>query len=154
MKHLFAMILVLVTVGTSWATVPTTEQMAEQMALDKLRLTQEFDALSQLETTVKAGNLTYADLDDKTIEALSLMEDVESSLMAVAGAGDTPLGIPGFWWGLCLSWVGILLVYLLMEDSPDRKEQVKKAVIGALVGIGVWLLFWLVVWGSIFATVR
>ena len=84
----------------------------------------------------------------KPCNGLSLKADVSGSLLAIAGADDLPLGIPGFWWGFCLSWVGILLVYLLMEDSADRKEQVKKAVIGALVGIGVWIVFWILFWAS------
>ncbi len=127
---------------------PDVSSIAQQLDQDQLLLTKEFGDLNTLEQRVKQERLTFEELDVQTITELNLKADVASALVAVAGADDLPLGIPGFWWGLCLSWIGILLVYLLMEDSPDRKEQVKNAVIGALVGLGVWLLFWILFWAS------
>ena len=124
------------------------DQISQVLKADKATIEHEFEALDALEQRVKSEELTYTDLDQETVESLSLKADVSSSLLAVAGADDVPLGIPGFWWGFCLSWVGILLVYLLMEDSPERKEQTKNAVIGALVGIGVWIIFWILFWAS------
>jgi hypothetical protein len=115
---------------------------------DKSSLEQDFEALNALEAKIKAENLTFKDLDASTVSSLSLKEDVQGSLVAVAGADDLPLGIPGFWWGFCLGLVGILLVYILMEDSPDRKEETKKALIGALIWVGIWIVLWLVVFGT------
>jgi hypothetical protein len=92
--------------------------------------------------------LTYDALDNATVSELALKEDVKGALVAVAGADDLPLGIPGFWWGFCLGLIGIQLVYILMEDSPDRKEQTKKALIGALIWVGIWIVFWLLFWAS------
>ena len=124
------------------------DQISQILKTDRSLISEEFSSLDALEQRIKSENLTYVDLDAETIDRLSLKADVSGSLLAIAGADDLPLGIPGFWWGFCLSWVGILLVYLLMEDSADRKEQVKKAVIGALVGIGVWIVFWILFWAS------
>lgn len=42
---------------------------------------------------------------------------------------EPALGIPGFVWGCCLSWVGILVVYLVAEDP----QQTKSAIIGCVV---------------------
>ncbi len=111
-------------------------------------LEDEFKSLEQLEDKIKAENLTFDQLDETTIDQLALKEDVKGALVAVAGADDLPLGIPGFWWGFCLGLIGILLVYILMEDSPDRKEETKKALIGALIWVGIWILLWIVVLGS------
>ncbi len=124
------------------------DQISQVLDADRVAIDQEFQSLDALEQRIKSENLIFSDLDAETIAGLSLKEDVHGSLLAVAGADELPLGIPGFWWGFCLSWIGILLVYLLMEDSPDRKDQVKKAVIGALVGIGVWIVFWALFWAS------
>ena len=124
------------------------DQISQILKTDRALISEEFSSLDALEQRIKSENLTYVDLDQATVDGLSLKADVSGSLLAIAGADELPLGIPGFWWGFCLSWVGILLVYLLMEDSADRKEQVKKAVIGALVGIGVWIVFWILFWAS------
>jgi hypothetical protein len=124
------------------------DQISQVLKMDKSLIAKEFSSLEALEDRIKSENLTYLDLDAETVQGLSLKADVSGSLLAIAGADDLPLGLPGFWWGFCLSWVGILLVYLLMEDSADRKEQVKKAVIGALVGIGIWIVFWILFWAS------
>jgi hypothetical protein len=124
------------------------DQISEVLKADKIVIDQEFQSLEALEQRIKSENLKFSDLEESTVSSLALKEDVHGSLLAVAGADELPLGIPGFWWGLCLSWVGILLVVLLMEDAPDRKEQTKNAIIGALVGIGVWIIFWVLFWAS------
>ena len=127
---------------------PNVDNISQQLKSDQILLVDEFKSLDQVEQRIKEGNLTFADLDAETIKKLALKEDVKSSLVAVAGADDLPLGIPGFWWGFCLGLVGILLVYILMEDSPDRKEETKKALIGALIWVGIWILLWVAILGS------
>ncbi|MCB0684917.1 MAG: hypothetical protein KDC53_00290 [Saprospiraceae bacterium] len=154
MKHLLSLLFMVCILATTLnaendkSVAESPDQISQVLKADKIAIDQEFQALDALEQRVKAENLTYKDLDQETVQALSLKSDVSSSLLAVAGADDLPLGIPGFWWGFCLSWVGILLVYLLLEDSPDRKEQTKKALIGALVGLGVYIVFWILFWAS------
>ena len=124
------------------------DQISQVLTDDKTALEQDFKSLDALEEKIKSEKLTFKDLDANTVTSLSLKEDVQGSLVAVAGADDLPLGIPGFWWGFCLGLVGILLVYILMEDSPERKEETKKALIGALIWVGVWIILWLVVFGT------
>jgi len=61
---------------------------------------------------------------------------------------DSLLGIPPFWWGFLLSWVGILLVYFLTEQN---KEYTKEALIGCVVGSLVYVGFsflWGGCWGG------
>ncbi len=127
---------------------PDVDAISQQLESDQLLIQSEFKSLDDLEQKVKRENLSFEQLDPTTVEELSLKEDVKGSLVAVAGADDLPLGIPGFWWGFCLGIIGILLVYILMEDSPDRKEQTKKAVIGTLIWVGIWLILWLVVFSA------
>ncbi len=154
MKYTFLVTLVFAVFATSAIAKdkevfkPDVDQVSNQLESDQLILHDDFKGLDALEQKIKEENLTFGDIDAETVEGLSLKEDVKGALVAVAGADDLPLGIPGFWWGFCLGLVGILLVYILMEDSPERKEQTKKAVIGALIWVGIWLLLWLVVFGS------
>lgn len=58
------------------------------------------------------------------------------------GHPDNPLGIPGFWWGFCLGWVGALIIYLTMDEGSDRKEQVKNAIYGCIASVLIWGLVW------------
>ena len=127
---------------------PNVDNISQQLETDQVILKDAFQSLDQLEKKIKHEQLTFAELDADIVQSLALKEDVQGALVAVAGADDLPLGIPGFWWGFCLGLVGILLVYILMEDSPERKEQTKKAVIGALIWVGIWILLWLVVFSS------
>ena len=158
MKNILSLILMVGFLSTTLHaedTKPTAsaDQISKVLMDDKSSLEQDFESLNALEAKIKAENLTFKDLDASTVSSLSLKEDVQGSLVAVAGADDLPLGIPGFWWGFCLGLVGILLVYILMEDSPDRKEETKKALIGALIWVGIWIILWLVVFGTAAATI-
>ncbi len=65
---------------------------------------------------------------------LSEENSMSSSLL------DGPAGIPSFLWGCVLSWVGILVVYLVTQDG----DETKKALFGCLAGAGVWLVFYIV----------
>ena len=70
----------------------------------------------------------------KATANLSEENSMSSSLL------DGPAGIPSFLWGCVLSWVGILIVYLVTQDS----DETKKALFGCLAGAGVWLVFYIV----------
>ena len=43
------------------------------------------------------------------------------------------LGIPGFMWGCCLGFTGVLIVALVAEDKHETKQSIK----GALITVGV-----------------
>ncbi len=55
------------------------------------------------------------------------------------------MGIPPFWWGFFLNWVGVLLVYLLTDHN---KEYTRDALIGFLVGTVIYVGFYFCWWGS------
>jgi hypothetical protein len=42
------------------------------------------------------------------------------------------LGIPGFLWGCVLSWVGIVIVYLVGQDPHETKQAIIGCVVGAV----------------------
>lgn len=64
-----------------------------------------------------------------------------TSSASFSNLAEGPLGIPSFIWGCVLSWVGILIVYLVTQDS----EETKKALYGCLVWVGIWLI-WILIW--------
>jgi len=79
-------------------------------------------------------------LDQIKQEAGYASLSISSSTITSSGlAGDMPI-LPAFWWGCILSWVGILIVYLVTEDS----DQTKSALWGCVLGTGIWIVFWLI----------
>ncbi|MFB6316983.1 hypothetical protein [Saccharicrinis sp. FJH54] len=96
---------------------------------------QEIDALSDmlLSSDVSADEIT----DNSILENVSM--DASLPLSAdESGVDGPPLGIPSFLWGCLLSWVGLLLVYLLTEEN---KDETRKALWGCIANAGVWGLY-------------
>lgn len=83
---------------------------------------------------------TYADL---ALAGSDLIDNVSPSTapMGMSANNDDLLGIPAFFWGCVLGWVGLLLVYILTDND---KEQVKKALTGCLVSTVAAAAFYVV----------
>lgn len=80
--------------------------------------------------------VTYEDL--KVLESALIVNVSNSSApLGMANENESPLGIPAFFWGCFLGWVGILLVYMITDND---KEQVKKALNGCLIAGGVYVV--------------
>jgi hypothetical protein len=68
-----------------------------------------------------------------------------SSLNLATNMEDGPaLGISGYFWGGCLGLLGILAVYLILDDSSkeNRQDEVKKAAIGCGVVSVAYIAYW------------
>lgn len=72
-------------------------------------------------------------------EAFEGVSISKATISSFANAGDMPL-LPAFWWGCILGAIGILLVYLITQDT----DQTKSALWGCLVAAGVYVVFWLI----------
>jgi hypothetical protein len=107
--------------------------------LDEEALNQELEELNALDQYVSTHEgTTFNELVTSGSDLIANISD-EAAPMGMAGPDD-PLGIPAFWWGCLLSWVGILIVYLVAEY--DRSAQAKKALWGCLISTGVWVVFY------------
>ena len=59
---------------------------------------------------------------------------IENSILALARPDDErPLGIGGFVWGFCLGAIGILIVYLAIDDPELKRREGRNAIYGCLV---------------------
>jgi hypothetical protein len=148
--------LILVSTFASFAIANTTPvKPAEKMNQTKQVVNDQLFKLQEMDRILDEENLTYDQLAAKYPE---LLEETPISSSVDEGvfdkAADSPLGIPGFWWGFCLGWVGMLIVYLMMDEGQDRKDQVKNAligcIIGSVIGLGIYFLAWgtLLWWGD------
>ncbi len=117
---------------------------------------QSFGGLNALEQEVEARNVTYNDLaaeNSSLLNAVNEYQDLGTALLGAGGKGDDKaLGIPGFWWGFCLLGLGILMVFLLVDNDRAKKEQIRKALIGCLVGavsyVVAYFLFFVLILGA------
>ncbi|HLP96565.1 MAG TPA: hypothetical protein VK168_21130 [Saprospiraceae bacterium] len=112
---------------------------------------QECAALSQLEALTESTGLTLSQLQ---ASGNPLAESVlaDDNLYATLIGATTPeeerlMGIPGFLWGFCCSFVGTFLVYLSIEDPVAKKREGSQAIIGCAAGTILWvgLYIWLLV---------
>ena len=114
-------------------------EIADILAIEKII---EQEGLTYEELTLKYPNLVAS-------ANISASADDEGIFDNDSG---TPLGIPGFWWGFCLGWVGILVVYLTMDEGSSRKDQVMNSLWGCIIGAVVFTVAYFALWVTIFGT--
>lgn len=121
----------------------------------KIDTEQEFEKLNKIENYVESHQgTTLEDLKNSNstlLESIELTSNVNESL----DSSDLPGNIPPFWWGFCLSLVGLIIVLILVDGD---KDSTKKALVGCLVsgavgcivyiGLYVWILGNAALWTS------
>jgi hypothetical protein len=123
---------------------------ANPTVIDQNQIDSEFKALNKIENYVDQNQGTsLEDLKASNSDLITGVNLAESN-SALTVAGDLPANIPAFWWGCVLSWVGLILVYVLTDKDG---AQTKKALLGCLVGAAVWIVYYLVVVGTVFSRI-
>lgn len=108
--------------------------MAADLPNDELKLNQsslekEFEQLNKIEQYVEANEgITLSEIQAKNTELLDNVTLTDSTT-SFTMASDMPL-LGAFWWGCCLSIVGLALVYFITDND---REQVKSALIGCVI---------------------
>ncbi|MFO8234645.1 MAG: hypothetical protein R6U04_04465 [Bacteroidales bacterium] len=108
----------------------TLDQEAFDEALSELNELDSYLALNE--------DLTYSDLEAAGSELITNISDISAPMGTAPQEDDALMGIPPFWWGCVLGWVGWLLVYVLTDQD---KDQTKKAFTGCLISSGVSVAF-------------
>lgn len=115
--------------------------------LDEMALNTAFSELDELDSFLAQNEgVTYADLLASGSDLIANISDITAPMGSGPASDDPLLGIPPFWWGCVLGWVGLLLVYVLTDKD---RELTRKAMTGCLISTGVGLVlsgvyyFWL-----------
>lgn len=139
------LVLVFLTSFTSFATD------TEDLVFEEQIINSELNKLNQLEQHVLANEgITLEELSSKNSQLIEGISLEPNSIAAVLADGELPGNIPPFWWGFCLGWVGLLLVYIITDND---KDQVKKAFTGCLISAGIIILFYVVLYGIVLGNV-
>lgn len=129
-------------------------KLANKFTQKQTEVNDQLFKMQEIDRILNEKNLTYqqlAEMHPDLVNSTNLAPAVDDGIFDKAS--DSPLGIPGFWWGFCLGWVGLLIVYLSMDEGMDRKAQIKNALIGCLIGTGLWLIIYFAFWGVLFSSV-
>jgi|GWRWMinimDraft_12_1066020.scaffolds.fasta_scaffold19545_2 hypothetical protein len=113
---------------------------AEPLNYDPQKLNSEFEQLNKIEQYVQNNEGTTLESlkNNPLLENVKIADNASSSIVS----GELPGGIPAFWWGCVLSWVGLILVYVITDKD---NAQTKKALLGCLVSGGLYILWWVFV---------
>lgn len=122
---------------------------------DLTKIDQQFSGLNELEQVVTERNATYTELaaeGNSLLSNVSANQDLGASLIGSVAPSDRLLGIPGFLWGFCLGILGIILVYVAIDDPAAKKREGKQAIIGCAIWTVLWVLLYGFVLTSAFAS--
>lgn len=109
----------------------------------------ELEALLNASSIIDSENLSYDEFSaDHEALATSLNLESEVDTGIFEGSENAPVGIPGFWWGFCFGILGLVVVYVAMEDTEERKEQAKNALIGCVASTVVFSLFYIILFAA------
>ena len=144
MKKLFTLAMLAFLGGTLWAAAPGSAT-GNPFQDDLNCLDHAFAGMSELEQLVEARNVSYTTLASENNSLLNHVtsdKDIASALLgAAAPSGDRLLGIPGFCWGFCFGWIGIILVYVAV-DGEAQKSEGRQAILGCVIGTVLSVVLW------------
>lgn len=112
----------------------------------KSEIDKELLQLDELSNFIQSEKVTFQELSKlkaEYVKDLNLKSNTNSSAV-VASRTDRVLGIPGFLWGFCLGLIGILIVYIAMDEGVERKKEVRSALIGCIV----WTVLYVILYSA------
>lgn len=121
---------------------------AELFSYDRNALETAISAISAVENFV-AQNPEIS-VNDLAKTGNLLVNGFEMATNPFGLSGEPALGIPSFLWGCVLSWVGLLVVFIVTDND---KDQVKKALIGCVVNALFWGVFYVIYVALVVSTV-
>jgi flagellar capping protein FliD len=121
---------------------------ASLFQLNKNKVNAEMNQLSQVENYVASHEgVTLTQLkaeNSDIINGINLTESTSTLSALTEGA----LGIPSFIWGCVLGWVGILITYLVTQDSDETKKALYGCLIGWVGGFLLYIVFVVLIFGG------
>jgi hypothetical protein len=112
---------------------------ADLFSYNKLQVDQAFVSIDAVDHFVSIHKVGIDEIIKSNPVAVNLLDNSSEEINLFDKGPDSLFGIPPFWWGFFLNWVGALLVYILTEHN---KEYTRDAIIGFLVGTVIYVGGW------------
>jgi len=143
MKNILSLVLLL-TCTSLLAINPTTNpELLNKFNSGSDNIDTELNQLNEMNNLVVDNQYDFDALNSNHSEMVAATKLSNKAAAGIfEGHPDNPAGIPGFWWGFCLGWVGMLIMYLTMDEGSARKEQVKNALYGCIIMTLLWTVLW------------
>lgn len=103
---------------------------------DRTAVDQEMATLDNLEQYVLSNE--GITLNALKAESNPLAEDITTAPFGALNIQEGPLGIPSILWGFCFSLAGILIVYLVTDDTQETKMALVGCIISAVLSGGAY----------------
>ncbi len=137
MKKLLLFVVLLATIHVGFA------RTADLFSYDKARVQKALVNADALDHYVSQAMVSLDKIDLSNPVTANFKAESDNNLM------DEPaLGIGGFWWGLILGWVGILIVYLVTEDKEETKKALYGCIVQGVVGLACYVLYLALIVGT------
>lgn len=119
----------------------TKSEIQSVTEFDESEIYAAFADVSDLDQYLAQNNdKSYSEISQENATLVSGIS-ATTTLPFSASSDELVLGIPSFLWGCVFGWVGLLVVYLVLEN----KVQTKKALTGCVVSTVVSVVFYVVV---------
>jgi hypothetical protein len=119
----------------------TKSEIQSVTEFDESEIYAAFADISDLDQYLAQHNdKSYTEVSQENATLLSGIS-ATTTLPFSASSDELVLGIPSFLWGCVFGWVGLLVVYLVLEN----KVQTKKALTGCIVSTVVGVVFYVIV---------
>lgn len=102
---------------------------------------EEFSELSSLEEFLETNETSYSEL--VAIESSLIASVAPEPLLPFSDDVDSEgpaLGIPSFLWGCVLGWVGLLIVYLVTENTDETKKALWGCIASSVIGVVIYVV--------------
>lgn len=109
----------------------------EFASFDEAAFYDEFQEVEALENYLSENDASFDEVDASLLTNVSSISILP---LAPAVADGPPLGIPSFLWGCILGWVGLLIVYLMADDSAETKKALWGCILSTVLMGGGLLL--------------
>lgn len=116
----------------------------ELFSYDRASVEQSMSNLTALEVIVETENVSLEQL--RTAEP-ELSRNLVYGERYFSSVFESPLGLPSFLWGCLLGVFGILLVYIITQDSEETKKALWGCVVGSLAGCVIYIAYYIFILG-------
>lgn len=123
---------------------------ASLFQLDQNKVNAEMNQLSKVENYVASHEgITLEQLKASNNDIVSGVNLTEST-STLSALTDGVAGIPSFIWGCVLGWIGILITYLVTQDSDETKKALYGCLVGWVGGFLLYVIFVVLIFGGSF----
>lgn len=118
----------------------TKSEIESVTQFDESEIYAAFADVSDLDQYLAQNNdKTYTEVSQANVALVSGIS-ATTTLPFSASTDELVLGIPSFLWGCVFGWVGLLVVYLVLENKVQTKKALTGCIVSTVVGVVIYVI--------------